>query len=259
MTTALPRSPRVQRFSATSMLIIAASAAWLGVLALARDMGPMPGTMGLSPAGFAGVWFVMMAAMMLPSITPFAALYTRTFGDERRRRLVGFLGGYLAVWFIAVVPAYALAELTDRTVPGHESVARVFAVTLFVTCGVYQLTPLKDRCLAHCRSPLGFVLKFANYRGRTRDLRVGAHHGMFCLGCCWALMGLLIAFGLMNVLAMLALATVVLLEKSWRWGPALARGTGVVALILAVLVGINPGLVSGLDPAVSPGQMGDMG
>jgi predicted metal-binding membrane protein len=82
----------------------------------------------------------------------------------------------------------------------------------------YQLTPLKDRCLARCRSPPGFMLKLGAYRGRTRDLRAGLYHGTFCLACCWALMALLVAFGLMNVIAMVILAGAVLTEKPWaRW------------------------------------------
>ena len=94
------------------------------------------------------------------------------------------------------------------------------AVAVFAGAGIYQLSPLKDRCLAHCRSPLGLLPHCGSYRGRTRDLRVGAHHGGYCLGCCWALMVILIALGVMNVAAMVGLAALVLIEKLWRWGPA---------------------------------------
>jgi predicted metal-binding membrane protein len=255
MTSALPRP---QRLPPVSLLLVAAAAAWVGLVVVARNMGSMPGTMGLGPASFAAVWVLMMTAMMLPSVAPFAALYTRTFGDNRTVRLVAFASGYLLVWSAAAIPAYGLAYLADRAAPGHETAAKVLAVAIFAACGVYQLTPLKDRCLAHCRSPLGFVLKFASYQGRTRDLRVGLYHGAFCLGCCWALMILLIAFGLMNVIAMVVLAAVVLAEKTWRWGPGLAKAIGVVALVLAVLVIFRPGLAPGLDPTVGPQPMGGM-
>ena len=72
----------------------------------------------------------------------------------------------------------------------------------FAAAGLYQLTPLKDLCLSHCRSPLGLLLHYGSYRGKARDLRVGVHHGGYCLGCCWALMVILIAVGVMNIAAM---------------------------------------------------------
>jgi predicted metal-binding membrane protein len=255
MSSALSRS---QRLPPVSLLLVVAAAAWLCLVVVANHMGSMPGTMGLGPASFASVWVLMMAAMMLPSVAPFAALYTRTFGDDRVVRMVAFASGYLLVWSAAAIPAYGLAYLADRATPGHQTAAKVLAVAIFAACGIYQLTPLKDRCLAHCRSPLGFVFKFAAYQGRTRDLRVGLYHGAFCLGCCWALMILLIAFGLMNLAAMVVLAAVVLAEKTWRWGQGLSKALGVAALILAVLVIFRPGLAPGLDPTVAHEPMGGM-
>lgn len=238
-----------------SVLLIAAAAAWAAVVAVARQMGPMPGTMGLPVAAFAGVWTLMMAAMMLPTIAPFAALYTRTLSDHRPRRIAGLAAGYLLVWAAAALPGYALAWLAGDLV--HSPLAaRVMAVAIFAACGIYQLTPLKDRCLARCRSPLGFVLKYGSYRGRMRDLRVGINHGAFCLGCCWALMAVLIAAGLMNLAAMVALAAVVLAEKTWHGGAMLSRVVGVAALILAVAVAFRPSLAPGLLPAPAmPGGM----
>jgi predicted metal-binding membrane protein len=204
------------------------------------------------------VWALMMAAMMLPSVTPFASLYSRTLRDRRGWRLAAFACGYLTVWTLAALPAYGLALLAGWLVDGHRAAATVLAVTIFAACGVYQLTPLKDRCLARCRSPLGFVLKLGGYRGRTRDLRAGLYHGAFCLACCWALMALLVAFGLMNVIAMVVLAGVVLAEKTWVWGPWLSRVLGVAALGLAVAVVLMPGLAPGLQQVANPGQMGGM-
>jgi predicted metal-binding membrane protein len=123
------------------------------------------------------------------------------------------------------------------------------AVAVFAVCGIYQLSPLKDRCLAHCRSPLGLLLHYGSYRGRSRDLRVGAHHGGYCLGCCWGLMVILIAVGVMNVAAMVGLAALVLTEKVWRWGPAAGRLAGVAALALAVATIWLPWLAPGLHAA----------
>jgi predicted metal-binding membrane protein len=230
-----------------SLLLVAAGAAWVGVLVLAGQMGAMPGTMGLGFASFAGVWVLMMAAMMLPSVVPFASLYVDRMPAPRGRRLMGFVSGYALVWGAVAVPAFGLAWVADRVVDGHAGAATGLAVVIFAACGVYQLTPLKDRCLAKCRSPLGQVFQYASYRGRTRDLRVGVHHGAYCLGCCWALMGLLVAFGLMNVVAMVVLAGVVLVEKVWPYGPGFARAVGVVAAACAVLVIWVPGLAPGLE------------
>jgi predicted metal-binding membrane protein len=228
------------------VLLVAIAAAWLAVIVIARDMGAMSGTMGLGVLGFLGVWSVMMVAMMLPSVTPFAAFYTRTFTDKRGRRLTVFSAGYLLVWAGAGVPAVALASLVDHVVADHAAAGTALAVAIFLTCGVYQLTPWKDRCLALCRSPLGFALRYSHYRGRTRDLRVGAAHGAFCVGCCWTLMLLLFAFGLMNLFVMVAVAAVVFVEKMSTRGPALARMVGVVSLALAVVVIARPQLAPGL-------------
>ena len=203
-----------------AFLLILAAGAWAATLALARGMAGMAGTMGLGLALFVPVWTLMMAAMMLPSVAPTASLYARTFRENRTVRTGGLVAGYLAVWAAAGVPAYGLAWLAGWLTGKHPSAAHIMAVAVFAVCGIYQLSSLKDRCLAHCRSPLGLLLHYGSYRGRSRDLRVGVHHGGFCLGCCWALMVILIAVGVMNVVAMIGLAALVLVEKAWRRGPA---------------------------------------
>lgn len=242
-----------------SLLLLGAAVAWVGVVVVARHMGPMPGTMGLGIGTFVAVWALMMAAMMLPSVAPFASLYTRTFTDNGGLRLIALALGYLLVWSLAAMPAYALAWLADRVVGSHPAGATALAAVIFAACGVYQLTPLKDLCLARCRSPLGFVLKFGSYRGRSRDLRVGLYHGAFCLACCWALMALLIAFGLMNLAAMAVLAAMVVVEKTGPWGRRFSQALGVVALVLAVMVVFQPHLAPGLQPVGSMGSnMGHM-
>jgi predicted metal-binding membrane protein len=232
-----------------SLLLLAAAAAWAGVAVIARDMGSMPGTMGLGLGAFVAVWSLMMAAMMLPSVTPFVSLYARTFTADRTARTAALAVGYLVVWSAAALPAYGLAWLADRSVAGHPDAATALAVVIFASCGVYQLTPVKDRCLARCRSPLGFMLHLGSYRGRARDLRAGVYHGAFCLACCWALMALLVAFGLMNVVAMVALAAVVLVEKAGPSARRFSQALGVASLVLATLVVFNPHLAPGLEAA----------
>ena len=97
-----------------SLLLVAAAGAWAGVVLVARHMGSMPGTMGLGVGSFAAVWALMMAAMMLPSVAPFASLYSRSFTGDRGSRLGAFASGYLIVWTMAALPAYGLAWLASR-------------------------------------------------------------------------------------------------------------------------------------------------
>jgi len=249
----------LRRFSpSASSLLLAAAVAWLGVVVVADDMGAMSGTMGIGLLAFVGVWMLMMTAMMLPAVAPFASFYTRTFVEHRTERLMFFACGYLAVWSFAALPAYGLAWLADQVIGDSQAAATGLAVAIFLACGVYQLTPYKERCLAHCRSPLGFTLRYASYSGRTRDVRVGLHHGGYCLACCWALMALLVVFGLMNVAAMIVVAAIVLVEKTWARGPMFGRVIGGVALLLAVFVIFAPGIALGLDHVAHTSGMGGM-
>lgn len=238
-----------------SLLLVVAAGAWVAVLTMAEGMQGMTGTMGLPFGAFVAVWALMMAAMMLPTVAPFAGLFTRTFGAHRTRRTVQLAVGYLLVWTLAGVPAYGLVWLAGSLVEGRPAAARMTAAAIFAGCGIYQLTPAKERCLVQCRSPLGSVLKYANFRGRLRDVRVGMHHGLFCLGCCWAFMAALMAVGLMNVVAMVVLTAVVLLEKIWERGRAVRVGLGVMALVLAVAVAFQPSLAAGLYQAPEMRQM----
>jgi len=126
---------------------------------------------------------------------------------------------------------------------------------VFAACGVYQLTPLKARCLKHCRSPLSLLLHYGSYRGALRDVRAGVHHAAYCLGCCWALMALFVVVGVMNLTAMVVLAAVVLVEKLWVRGEVVVRVAAVAALLLAAAVIWVPALAPGLQAS---GGMGGM-
>ena len=232
-----------------AVLLILAAGAWAATVTIARGMSGMTGTMGRGLAAFVAIWTLMMAAMMLPSVAPAAALYARTVQSRRTVRLTGMVAGYLAVWAAAGLPAYGLAWMTGSLTSQHPSAAHVLAVVTFAVAGAYQLSPLKDRCLAHCRSPLALLLHYGSYRGRSRDLRVGVHHGGYCLGCCWGLMVILIAVGVMNLVAMVGLAALVLTEKTWRWGVAAGRIAGVALLALAVAAIWLPWLAPGLHAA----------
>jgi predicted metal-binding membrane protein len=236
----------------TGLVLLAAAAAWAWQVLRWGGMGPGAPVRGL--LAFVGMWTVMMAAMMLPATAPVAALYARTVTAHRTPRMIAFTAGYVLVWAAAGLPAYALAVGAARGGAAHVTVGTAVAAAVFAINGVYQLTPLKDRCLARCRSPIGLMLRYASYRGPARHLRAGAHHGAFCLGCCWSLMLLFAAFGVMNLWAMAGLAAVVAAEKLLPGGFLVARVVGFTSLALAVAVFWVPELA----PNLTGGGMGGM-
>jgi predicted metal-binding membrane protein len=245
--------PRRLRLPASGVVLVAlAAVAWAATIAWAnsRDMSAMPGTMGLGPGEFVAMWALMMTAMMLPSVWPFVAVYERTIRVQRVARLGVLAGGYLLAWALVGVAAYGVAWVFGELAADRPGLARATAVAAFAALGIYQLTRLKFRCLSHCRSPLTHLLHYTSFRGRLRDLRAGIEHGLYCLGCCWALMLVLLAFGVMNLPAMIGVAAIIAVEKVWRFGEAFARVVGVSALVYAVLVGVEPSVAPGLDPNV---------
>lgn len=244
MSTAVPKfRPLTPQMA---ILLIVAAAAWLVTIAEARAMGVMAGGMNLGLPAFIVMWTFMMAAMMLPSVAPVASMYSRSALSHSPLRLFSFGIGYLVVWTATGIPAFVLVMLAGQLASGHPFGATVTAVVVFALCGVYQLTPLKSRCLQHCRSPISLLLHYSSYRGMLRDLHAGIHHGAYCLGCCWALMVLFVALGIMNMAGMLVLALVVLLEKLSPRGERLARLVGVAAIGLAFAVIWIPQLAPGL-------------
>jgi predicted metal-binding membrane protein len=234
------------RSAPAGLLLVVAAAAWVWMVTRWGGMSALPGTMGLGLAAFLAVWTLMMTAMMLPATAPVAALYARTITVHRASRMVVFTVAYLLVWAAAGLPAYALAVGLGRVARLPPAAGTAVAAAVFAVSGVYQLTPLKDRCLARCRSPIGLMLRYASYPRASRDLRAGAHHGAFCLGCCWSLMVLLAAFGVMNLWAMVVLAAVITAEKLTPVGRLVARAAGIVSIVLAVAVFWVPALAPGL-------------
>jgi predicted metal-binding membrane protein len=230
------------------LLLMVAAGAWAATVVLARGMSGMTGTMGLGLGVFVPVWTLMMGAMMLPSVAPAASAYAQGLETNRTARIAGLVAGYLAVWAAAGVPAYGLAWLAGWLTGRHPGAAHLLAVAVFAACGLYQLTPTKDRCLAHCRSPLALT-RYGQEAGRLGDLRAGLRHGAYCLGCCWGLMIILVAVGVMNVAAMVGLAVVVLVERTWARGQIAGRLAGVAALALAVAIIWWPWLAPGLHAA----------
>jgi predicted metal-binding membrane protein len=235
----------VRRPRDVAAVALACAAAWVGVIWFVNGSGmSMGSTMGLSILSFLGVWTLMMAAMMLPAVSPVASLYVRSFERPGGLRLAEFTIGYLLVWAAIGLPAFGVALAADSlamTVPGA---VRWTAVGVLLAVAVYQLTPLKRLCLKHCRSPLSQLLHYAGYQGKLRDLRVGGHHGLYCAGCCWPLFLLLVAVGTMNLVAMLVLTAVIAAEKLLPHGLAISRAVAAGALALAVAFAVSPALFS---------------
>jgi predicted metal-binding membrane protein len=247
--------PLRQLAPAWGALVALAALAWAVTIRQANGMGAGPGTMGMALPLFLLLWVVMMSAMMFPSVAPIAILWTkairgRSQGAVMLGRMTSFLSGYLLAWVGYGLLAFTALLGTERLVEVSPEGAKWLGVGIFAVAGLYQLTPLKDACLRHCRSPMMALLHYGNFKGRTRDLRVGVHHGLYCVGCCWGLMLVLVAVGVMNVAAMAALAAVIFLEKLWRHGPGLSRAVGVAFLAIAVLVPFFPSLLPGLRGAM---------
>jgi predicted metal-binding membrane protein len=234
-----------------------AAVAWAVTVILARHMGNGPGTMGLTLLPFLGLWLVMMGAMMLPSVAPVAVLWTRLIagssaGPARGLRMGMFLGGYLLAWAVAGVAAFAALAGAGRLLMASPPAAKWLGVAIFTAAGIYQFTPWKDWCLRRCRSPVGALMYYLGFKGRSRDLRVGVHHGATCAGCCWGLMIVLIAVGVMNIAVMAALAAVIFAEKLWRYGKAFAQTVGVLLVAVGVLAIWIPWLLPGLHTSGMP-------
>ncbi len=225
-----------------------ASWAWIGVMA--RDMyGTMHGAAAwmMTPTWDAAhivllwaMWAVMMTAMMLPTAAPLILLYAATARKNAEasnvaQRVYAVAGGYLVIWISFSVLATALqrvlASARVLTPMMEASSARAGAVVLAVA-GLYQLTPLKRACLHACRSPLGFMVQ-RWYRGTSGAFRLGVEHGAHCLGCCWALMLILFAGGVMNLAVIVALTAWVMVEKLAPFGERTPIVSGVGLLVIA--------------------------
>jgi predicted metal-binding membrane protein len=223
-------SARTDRAVFVAGAVVITGLAWFYMFRAASGMNMTAADHMHAPFDFTAtflMWTVMMIAMMLPSALPFVF----AFGFEHRsRRARGlpyvpasiFLAGYFAIWTAFSAVAALVQELLHRGAllsPTMTATSSVFAGAVLVAAGVYQWTPYKDACLRHCRSPLTFLL--SDWReGWLGAFRMGVDHGLFCLGCCWMLMLLPFAAGLMNLAWMAAITVFILIEKAapgGRW------------------------------------------
>ncbi len=244
-------SPRVDNRRYFAVLLLAlVGLAWLALIVWGQspygrflsheglaeaDLGLSGGSLGLSLVFVVG-WTVMTVAMMLPTSLPLFSLFQRLVRQRASaQRLVALLiVGYIAVWSFFGLAAHA----GDRGV--HLAVERLswldqnswaFGAGVFLLAGVYQFTPLKYMCLDKCRSPLSFITEhWHGSREHAEAFKLGVHHGLFCVGCCWSLMLLMFAVGVGNVGWMLALGAVMAAEKNTPWGRRLSAPLGVALL-----------------------------
>jgi predicted metal-binding membrane protein len=218
------RSAAAPFWIAGAGLVLVTVAGWIFVIATSGDdMDMMP-----SAGAYIGSWTLMMAAMMLPSVAPFALLYARGASTSAAPGLLAL--GYLGVWALVGIPAYAL----DRAL-GIEHPTATAAV--LIAAGLYQLSPLKQACLSKCRSPVDFLVQ--HWRpGLGGAFRLGAHHGAYCLGCCIALMAVLVVAGGMGLAWVAAIALVVAAEKLLPHGPLLGKIGGVGLIAAGIVVAL---------------------
>jgi predicted metal-binding membrane protein len=200
----------------------------------------MPASSPWQPIEFACVfamWVVMMIGMMTPSAAPIILVYARVGRHAVEGRpfasTAWFAGGYLLAWIafsLAATSAQWGLERAALLTPMMASASKILGGILLILAGLYQWTPLKDVCLSQCQAPLGFILSHGGFQGAaTSSLMLGFRHGVYCLGCCWALMVLLFALGVMNLFWIAALAILVLLEKVVPSGRVIARIAGIAS------------------------------
>jgi predicted metal-binding membrane protein len=213
-------------------------------------MGLQPWSLGTFGVMFA-MWVIMMVGMMLPSATPTTLVYASVARKAAREGgavapVTLFVAGYLAMWTLFSLAATIAQWGLERAAllsPMLVSNSPVLGGALLLAAGIYQLTPLKNACLEHCRSPAHFIAE--RWRpGSAGALRMGLEHGAFCLGCCWLLMGLLFFGGVMNLVWIAAISLFVLLEKVIPQGVGGGRlaGIGMIAAGGLVLAGVWAGL-----------------
>jgi predicted metal-binding membrane protein len=253
--TALERLLRQDRLIVAVSLLGVSLLAWLHLFRMATDMPGMSvalhelSTMPLQPwsgAYFVMIllmWAVMMVGMMLPSAAPAILLFSGLVrqNPESERPLLRshlFALGYLLAWTAFSVLATMLQwgiETAALQAPSIAASGPALGGVVLILAGIYQWTPLKDACLSHCRGPLDFLMQRWR-RSVAGALRMGVEHGLYCVGCCWVLMGLLFVGGVMNLLWVIAITIFILLEKLLSHGAQVGRLSGILMIAAGALV-----------------------
>jgi predicted metal-binding membrane protein len=230
------------------VLGVVATLAWVVTVDRMQGMDTGPGTNLGALGWFTGIWAVMMGAMMLPSLAPMAINYARGAGGGRVRAVAGtvmFAAGYLLVWLVVGLIAYALSEgvrSLDLGFLGWNDGGRYVAGGVIAGAGLYELTPIKAGCLRHCRD-------WTLLRRRPGDLaalRMGVEQGGFCVGCSGALMAALFALGVMSITWMVLIAALIAIEKLSPWEFVPSGATAALLIVLGLAVAFSPEQVPGL-------------
>jgi predicted metal-binding membrane protein len=250
------------RMGLVLLLVVLAGLAWWATANQMAGMDAGPGTDLGALGWFIGLWVVMMAAMMFPSVAPTVALYARMTRQRNPLRPLLFTAAYLVVWSAVGVLSYGLFELGKAWFGAQlswDAGGRWVAAAVLAVAALYELTPLKNACLARCRSPLGFLL--GSWRdGSAGAMKMGSRHAAWCVGCCWALMAALFALGVMSLVWMAVVAALIAAEKSIPWRRSVVWTTTAILLALAVMVAVAPHAVPGLVvPASASGGASAMG
>ena len=250
------------RVGLVALLFALSAVAWWSTVDRMRGMNQGPGTDLGTLGWFVGIWVVMMAAMMFPSVSPTVALYSRMTRSQSPVAPLVFTAGYLLTWTAAGVIAYAISDVGGVVLGSAlawDRAGRWLAGGVLVVAALYELTSLKDVCLGKCRSPLGFLL--GTWRGGLSGaLQMGAKHGAWCVGCCWGLMAALFALGVMSIAWMALVGALIAVEKMLPWGRTVTWGTAALLLTLGVLLAAAPDLIPGLmiPAGGSPPSMNQM-
>ncbi|RWD59666.1 MAG: DUF2182 domain-containing protein [Mesorhizobium sp.] len=252
----------LQRNIVLALLIAIAAAAWS--LLIWRQIGNdadmrmemYSPTMGMTAPLFLAVWVIMMVAMMFPTAAPMILTFHQVQAGKQGRgeTFVStwvFVAGYLLVWGLMGVLAFAGAAGAEM-LAGHVGLSAAAAAriggVLLMMAGAYQLSPLKDLCLAKCRTPIGFIL--TSWRdGQWGAVRMGLEHGLFCLGCCWLLFLALFPLGIMNLAAMAVVTLLVFAEKTLASGERIAKLSGVALLLYGAAALVFPQALPTFQPA----------
>jgi predicted metal-binding membrane protein len=256
-----PPLPGVIQLGLIALLVALAAVGWAMTDDRMAGMDTGPGTALGGLGWFIGVWVAMTAAMMFPSIAPMVIMYARIQEGQREREQpapIGataiFIGGYLVAWAAAGLAGYLIVEgvrSLDLGFLAWDEAGPYVAGGIVAAAALYQLTPLKDVCLRHCRHPLMFLLN--HWRpGRVGALRMGIEHGGYCVGCCWMLMAALFALGVMSIGWMAFVAALIAIEKLLPWKALANRGIAVLLAVLGIGVAFAPEDVPGLTLPDSP-------
>jgi predicted metal-binding membrane protein len=246
--------PLPRQVGPAAALLGVALVAWIVIYRRMHGMDAGPGTDLGGLGWYVGIWVTMMAAMMLPSAAPMVLFFSRV----NRERAVNdrtaavptwiFVGGYLIAWTVYGLAAFAVYRVAKELAPHFLSWnrgGRFVAGGALVLAGLYELTPLKDVCLRHCRGPLHFVV--GGWRaGILGAMRMGFEHGLYCVGCCWGLMLALFALGAMSLTWMAVIAAVIFAQKVLPMGGRLVPVVAVAFVAIGIWMAASPSTVPGL-------------